>query len=139
MELFSSHLRRYWNEVLSLIGFLHNSWNVIILITQAVTIFYFLRNKIGQWLGVPAVAQWVKKLTAATGVSVEAWVQSLAHHSGLKDLALPGFISWPRNFHTPWVWPFKKGGKKRKTERPVINWETKPNSVLGSTVIRISK
>ena len=28
--------------------------------------------------GVPTVAQWVKNLTAATQVAVEAWVQSLA-------------------------------------------------------------
>ena len=35
--------------------------------------------------GVPAVAQWVKNLTAAAQVSAEAQVQSLAWHSGLKD------------------------------------------------------
>ena len=38
--------------------------------------------------GVPAVAQWVKNLTAMTSVSAEAWVQSLAQHSGLKHLVL---------------------------------------------------
>ena len=57
---------------------------------------------------VPAVEQWVKNLTAAAQVPVEAQVRSLARHSGLKDLALPelwqlqlGFNPWPRNFHMP--------------------------------------
>ena len=34
------------------------------------------------------MAQWVKNLTAMTSVSAEAWVQSLAQHSGLKHLVL---------------------------------------------------
>ena len=32
--------------------------------------------------------QWVKNLTAVAWVASELWVQSLAWHSGLKDLAL---------------------------------------------------
>ena len=39
--------------------------------------------------GLPAVAQWVKNLTAGALVTAEAWVRSPAQHSGLKDLALP--------------------------------------------------
>ena len=35
------------------------------------------------------MAQWVKTPTAAPQVTVEAWNQSPAQHSGLKDLALP--------------------------------------------------
>ena len=35
--------------------------------------------------GVPAVAQWVKNLTVAAWVTVEARVQFLAWCSGLKD------------------------------------------------------
>ena len=38
-------------------------------------------------------------------------------HSWVKDAVLslqgPRFNPWPRNFHTPWVWP-KKKKKKRK-------------------------
>ena len=58
---------------------------------------------------VPAVAQWVKNLTAAAQVAAEAQVQSPAQGSVLKDPALPqlrcrlqlqlGFSPWPRNFH----------------------------------------
>ena len=36
--------------------------------------------------GIPPVAQQVKNLAAAAQVTEEAWVQSLAQHSGLKDL-----------------------------------------------------
>ena len=71
---------------------------------------------------VPSVAQWVKNLTAAAQVAVEARVRSLAWHDGLKDLVflqLQGqwqlwlrFTSWPGNFHIPWVQPFKKKKKK---------------------------
>ena len=39
--------------------------------------------------GVPTMAQWVKNLTAVAWVTVEVQVQSPAHCSGLKDLALP--------------------------------------------------
>ena len=53
--------------------------------------------------GVPAVAQWVKNLTTVARVTAEAQVQSLAQHSGLRDLALLQlqlrFDPWPRNFH----------------------------------------
>ena len=59
--------------------------------------------------------QRVKNLTAASQVAVEPWVQSLAWHSGLKDLVLlqlrPELNPWARNFHMPGVWPLKK--KKR--------------------------
>ena len=41
------------------------------------------------FLGVPAVAQWVKYLTAVAWVATEARVRSLALHSGLKDPTLP--------------------------------------------------
>ena len=34
------------------------------------------------------MVQWVKNLTAVAQVTTEAWVQSLAQHSGLKDLEL---------------------------------------------------
>ena len=40
-------------------------------------------------MGVPNVAQWIKNLTVASGVTVEAWVQSPAQCSGLKDPVLP--------------------------------------------------
>ena len=67
--------------------------------------------------GVPTVVQWIKNLTAVAQVAVEAWVQSLAWHSGLKEPALQqlwlGFKPWLRNFHMPWVQPFKEK-KKRK-------------------------
>ena len=56
--------------------------------------------------GVPAVAQWVKNVTAVAQVAVEMSVASLAWLSGLKDLALMwlhkgsqlhlGFSPWPR-------------------------------------------
>ena len=39
-------------------------------------------------IGVPAVVQWVKNLTAAAWVTAEVPVPSLAQHSGFKDLAL---------------------------------------------------
>ena len=32
------------------------------------------------------MAQWVKNLTLAAQVTVEAWIQSPAQHSGLRDL-----------------------------------------------------
>ena len=57
--------------------------------------------------GVPV--QWVKNLTAVAWVALEARVQSLAQHSGLKDLVLLQlqcrlqlrlrFSPWPGNFH----------------------------------------
>ena len=43
--------------------------------------FYFLKIV----LGLPAVAQWVKNLTAVAQVSAEAQVQSPGPCSGLKD------------------------------------------------------
>ena len=57
------------------------------------------------------MAQWVKNPTAVAQVSTEAQVQSLAWHSGLKDLELLQlhhrsqlwlrFSPWPWNFHMP--------------------------------------
>ena len=37
---------------------------------------------------VPATVQWVTKPTTVAQVPLEVWVQSLARHSSLKDLAL---------------------------------------------------
>ena len=84
--------------------------------------------------GVPAVAQWIKNQTAVARVTVEAWVQSPARHSELKDLVLPqlqhrsklwlGFKSWPRNFYMSWVWLFKK--KKKVSEFLYQWWVTQP-------------
>ena len=67
------------------------------------------------------MAQWVKNLTTATQVTAELRVQSLAWHSGLKDLVLQQlwlrFISlWPGNFHMPWVQPLKKKKKKKRPQ-----------------------
>ena len=48
-------------------------------------------NPIKKWegdLGVPAVAQWVKNLTAAVCVAAEVQIPSLVHCSGLQDPAL---------------------------------------------------
>ena len=69
--------------------------------------------------GVPAVAQWVKNLTAAAQVTVEVRVQSPAQHSELKDLVL--LQQWcrmqlwlrfiPRKFYMPQVLPYKEKNK----------------------------
>ena len=66
-------------------------------------------------IGVLTGAQWVKNPTAVAQVTVEEQVQSLAQHSGLKDLVLLqlqcrsqpwlGFNSWPGSFCKSWVWP----------------------------------
>ena len=72
--------------------------------------------KIVNTIGVLAVAQWVKNLTAVLGCrSILGW------HNGLKNLVLLqlrhrsqlglGFNPWPRNFHTPWGWQKKKKKK----------------------------
>ena len=70
------------------------------------------------------MVQWVENLTAAAQVTAEAQTQSLAWHSGLKDLALPRlqliFHPWPWNFHMPWVQPLKKK-RKQKTEKWYLN------------------
>ena len=61
------------------------------------------------------MVQWVKNLSAAAPIAVEAWVHFLA--SGLKDLdpVSPqlqlGSSPWPGNFHMPPVWPLKKKKK----------------------------
>ena len=74
-------------------------------------------------MGVPALVQRVKNLIAAALVTKEAWVWSLAQHSGLKDLALLQlwcrsqlwlrFSPWPGNFHMPQMWLGKKKKKKK--------------------------
>lgn len=81
--------------------------------------------------GVPAVAQWVKNLTAVPWATVEAQVQSPAWHSELKDPALPQlqrrpkqqlkFNPWPRNIYMPWVQPLKKK-KRNKTKEQKQHW-----------------
>ena len=45
-------------------------------------------------LGVPTAAQWVKNQAVAAQDTVEAWVESLAQHSGLKDLVLLQLQHW---------------------------------------------
>ena len=42
----------------------------------------------GENIGVPTVVQWVKNPTTVAQFSAEAWAQSLAQCSGLKDLVL---------------------------------------------------
>ena len=53
------------------------------------------------------VVQWVKNLTAMVQAAAKVQGQSLAWHSGLKDLALLQlllrFNPWPGNFHMPQV------------------------------------
>ena len=79
--------------------------------------------------GVPAVVQWVKSLTTAAWVTVEAWVSSLALCRGLKDLALLQMWCrlqlWSRNFHMPRVRQKKK--KKKKNTDPFYS---APQNVL---------
>ena len=55
------------------------------------------------FLGVPAVAQWVKTLTAVAWVDVEARVRSLAQCIGLKAVAQIQFLAW--HFHMPQLLP----------------------------------
>ena len=65
-----------------------------------------------------AVAQWIKNLTVAAQVATEVRIQSLAWHSGLKDLALLQlhlrFNPWSGNFQMLWVRPW--GNKKDSLE-----------------------
>ena len=60
------------------------SWCSLVILTTRI---YRLTSKFRT--GVPAVAQWVKNLTAVARVDVEEQVQSPAWGSGLKNLALP--------------------------------------------------
>ena len=65
-----------------------------------------------------AVASWVKNVTAAARVTMEATIQSPSQGSGLKDLMLLQmrhrsklglrFKPCPGNFHMPWVWPLNR-------------------------------
>ena len=61
------------------------------------------------------MAQWVRNPTALAWVASEVWVRAPAQDSGLKDQAMLqlqlGFNPWPKNFHMPWVQPFKKERK----------------------------
>ena len=41
------------------------------------------------FLGVPTGEQWVKNPTEEAQIAAEAWVQSPAQLSGLKDLGMP--------------------------------------------------
>ena len=101
---------------------LHSKWNLLLL-------DYHINYNI---LGVPAVGQWVKNLTAGALVTAEAWVPSPALCSGWKDLALPqlqhrsqlwaGFNPWPRNFHIWWMWPKKKLKHSKEKKSLFIRW-----------------
>ena len=61
------------------------------------------------------MVQWVKDPSAVAWVAAEGRVQSLAQHSGLKDLMLlqlrcrlqlwVGFNPWSGNLGMPWVQP----------------------------------
>ena len=85
------------------------------------------------------MAQWVKNPTTAAPVTVAAWVQHPARHSGLKDLELPQmgcrlqlqlrFSPWPRNFPKSRVQPLKKeeGGGEREEEKRVKSSLKEPN------------
>ena len=76
--------------------------------------------------GIPTVAQWVENPTAVAWVATEVQVQSPAHCSGLKDLALTQLWHrwqlwlrcnpWPGNFHMLWVRPLKKRKEMISTE-----------------------
>ena len=58
------------------------------------------------------MAQWVKNPTAAAHVASEAWVQPLARHHELKDLAQVEATAWIQSlaWELPYavVWPFRK-------------------------------
>ena len=60
-------------------------------------------------LGVPTVARWVKNPTAVALVTAEAWVQSPALCSELKNPLLRQlqltFSPWPGHFRWLQVWP----------------------------------
>ena len=76
------------------------------------------------------MVQWVKNLTAAAQVTVEAQVRSLAWCSGLANpvllqlqrmqvsAAIPQIrslackLSHAANVHLPWMWPLKEGRKE---------------------------
>ena len=85
------------------------SWYYLLKIFEA-------QSQINMWKrGVPAVAQWVKNLTAKARVVAEMQVPSPAWHSGLKDLVLwLGFNPWPRYFHRVWVQPWNLNNKKER-------------------------
>ena len=86
-------------------------------------------NPLGSRCG-PKKAKTKKNPTAASQVTAEVQVQSLAQHTGLKDQGLPqlwdrsnirlGFNLWLGNFHMPWVWPLQKE-KKNAPSRLIIS------------------
>ena len=80
--------------------------------------------------GVPAVAQWIKNLTAGVWVAVEAWAPSSAQHSGLKNLGLIQlqltFSLWPGNLHMPQVRPFKKRKKEKHDLWSKVDFNSNP-------------
>ena len=63
--------------------------------------------------GVPTVIQWVKNMTAAAWVAVEAPFQSQAQHSGLNDPALPQqqhrLAAAAQNQSQAWEFPYAMG------------------------------
>ena len=67
------------------------------------------------------MAQKVKNVNAAAGVTAELQVQSPFWQSGLKDPALVhlqlGFNPWPGVFYMNIFWPLKKKKKRVKVER----------------------
>ena len=65
-------------------------------------------------LGVPAVAQWIKNLTAAARVDAEhkfdsqpkQWVKGCHVAVVVMQVTISAqILFWPGNFHTPWVQP----------------------------------
>lgn len=70
---------------------------------------HIVKVSLNGYLLVPAMAQWVKDLTAATPLAAEAQVQTLACCSGLNDPVLlhlqRRFSPWTGHVHMLWVWP----------------------------------
>ena len=71
-----------------------------------------------QSVGVTAVAQWVKNLSTTAQVAAEAWVQSLAWRSGLKDLVLSQLRLEARVHFLAWELAYASGAaiKKKASE-----------------------
>ena len=71
-------------------------------------------------IGVPAVVQWVKYLTAAAQVAAEMWLWSLAQHNGLRI-----WCHCSCGLDSTWKLPYaasmaiKKKKKKRKKKKSV--------------------
>ena len=79
-------------------------------------------------IGAPTVAKWDRQHLCSTRMQVE----SLAWHSGLKDLVLPQLCRSQLDSHlipgpgNPYAtgWP-KKKGKKKKKDKQIIGTEQK--------------